>query len=203
MNGNKNTVKDTMTVREFVEKYNKLVNDTIKENLINSIIKRHYAPILEKRAALEITFNKCIQEKDGIKYIDSFLVQIGLMQVVLSLYTNLNTVHRENEEDTVYTDYDLLMETGIYPIIMYKIGEKDIKELMNIYSSIEETFVNQQTFESYLAKQVTRFGKLIGRVGNSGIEALSKVLEDEETMNSISNNFKEILNKGKKFNIVK
>ena len=84
------------------------------------------------------------------------------------------------------------METGIYPIIMYKIGEKDIKELMNIYSSIEETFVNQQTFESYIAKQVTRFGELIGRIGGSSMEALAKVLDDEEIMNMVTDKLKKL-----------
>lgn len=202
MNGNKNNVKTTMTVRDFVEKYNKLANDTIKENLIDSVIKRHYAPILEKRAALEIAFNKCIQEKDGVKYIDSFLVQIGLMQVILSLYTDLNTKHKENDKDNIFTDYDLLMETGIYPVIMYKIGEKDIKELMSVYSSIEETFMNQQTFEAYLAKQVTRFGELFGRVSGSGMEALAKVLADEEKMNSLMKTLEDVMKKGK-FNILK
>lgn len=197
--------KNKMTVREFVEKYNSLQSDKTKENLIDSIIKRHYAPILEKRVALDIVFKKCLYEKDGVKYIDSFLVQIGLMQVILSLYTNLNTKHKEDkkdEEDTVFTDYDLLMENGIYPIIMYKIGEIDIKELMNVYSSIEGTFINQQSFEAYLSKQITRFGELIGRVGDSGMEALAKVLEDEEKMNSLTKTLESVMKKGK-FNLVK
>jgi hypothetical protein len=194
--------KEKMTVREFAEKYTKLQSDKTRENLIDSIIVRHYAPILKKRSALELIFEKCVQEKDGIKYIDSFLVQIGLMQAVLVLYTNLETKHKENEEDTIFTDYDLLMETGIYPIIMYKIGEKDIKELMNIYSSIEETFMNQQTFEAYLAKQVTRFGELFGRVSGSGLEAVAKVLEDEEKMKPLIDMLETGMKKGK-FNLMK
>ena len=192
-----------MTIREFVEKYNKLTSDTAKENLINSIIERHYAPILKKRAALELIFNKCIKEKDGIEYIDSFLVQIGLMQAVLSLYTNLETKHKETDNDTIFTDYDLLMENGIYLVIMYKIGEQDIKELMNVYSSVEETFLNQQNIESYIAKQVTRFGELIGTVSNSGMERLSEVLKNEDTMNFIANKFKEVVDKSKKYKIFK
>lgn len=179
-----------ITVREFVNKYNSLQNDKLKENLIDSIIKRRYAPILEKRAALEIAFKKCLYEKDGIEYIDSFLVQVGLMQVVLSLYTNLNTKHEKDDEDTVFTDYDLLMENEIYPIIMYKIGERDIKELMNIYASIEETFMNQQNFETYFAKQITRFGELT----SSTLSPLLKVLIDN-IKNIDEKKLEEIINK--------
>lgn len=189
--------ENKMTVREFVEKYNNLQSEKAKENLIDSIIVRHYAPILKKRSALELIFEKCIQEKDGVKYIDSFLVQLGLMQAVLVLYTNLETKHTENEEDTIFTDYDLLMETGIYPIIMFKIGERDIKELMNIYSSIEETFMNQQTFEAYLAKQVTRFAELFGRVGGAGFEAVAKILEDDEKINVITSKLTGVIDKNK------
>jgi hypothetical protein len=124
-------------------------------------------------------------------------MQVGLMSVVLSLYTNLDC------DGNMFENYDLLMEDGIYPIIMYKIGEKDIKELMNIYASVEETFVNQHTFEAYLASQITRFGELIGRVGGSGMEALSKVLEDEEKMNTLSKALEMAMEKGKKFNIIR
>lgn len=181
--------KEKMTVKEFVDKYNTLVGDKTKEAMIDNIIKRHYAPITEKKAVLDIIFKKCIQEKDGIEYVDKFLLQVGLMSVVLSLYTNIDC------NGNMFENYDLLMENEIYPLIIYKIGERDIKELMSVYSSVEETFMNQQSFEAYLAKQVTRFGELVGRVGGSGMEQLAKVLEDEKTMNKIVNNdkFKEVL----------
>jgi hypothetical protein len=190
-------MENKMTIREFIEKYNKLQSDKTKENLIDSIIVRHYAPIAEKKAALDLILKKCIQEKDGIEYIDSFLMQVGLMSVVLSLYTNLDC------DGNMFENYDLLMEDGIYPIIMYKIGERDIKELMNVYSSVEETFVNQQTFEAYLAKQVTRFGELFGRVSGAGLEAVAKILEDDEKMNMLTGKLTEVMEKGKKFGLVK
>ena len=201
---NKNN-KKKLTVKEFCDKYNSLTNDKLKENLIDSVITRHYAPVIEKKVALEMNFKKSIIEKDGIKYIDSFIGQIGIMFAVLALYTNLDCEHTEANgmtDSNNFDDYDWLMETGIYPVLIYKIGEKDIKELMNIYSSIEETFMNQQTFEAYLASQVTRFGELIGRVSGSGIEALSKVLDDNNKMDLLKNTLTDVINKGK-FNFVK
>ena len=183
-------------VKDFVKKYNALTNDKLKENQINSIIKRHYSPITEKKAALDLILKKCIKEKDGIEYIDSFLMQVGLMSVVLSLYTNLDC------NGNMFENYDLLMETGIYPIIMYNIGEKDIKELMSVCSSVEETFINQQSFEAFLAKQVTRFGELFGRVSSSGMEALANTLGNEEKMKSLINVLETVMKKDK-FNIVK
>lgn len=196
MSKENNVEKKKITVKEFVDKYNKLSSEELKEKQIDNIIKRHYAPITEKKAALDIIFKKCIQEKDGIEYVDKFLMQVGLMSVVLSLYTNIDC------NGNMFENYDLLMENDIYPLIMYKIGERDIKELMSIYSSVEETFMNQQSFEAYLAKQVTRFGELIGRVGGAGMEALSKTLEDEDKMKELSKVLEKVMKNGK-FNLVK
>lgn len=169
-----------MTVKEFVDKYNELQNDQLKEKQIESIIKRNYAPITEKKAALDLMFNKCIKEKDGVEYVDSFLMQIGLMSVILALYTNIDC-----DNSNAFDNYDLLVKNEIYPMIICKIGEKEIKELKNIYSYIEETFLNQQTFEAFFAKQITRFGELFGHISNSGLNALTKVLNNEEKINKI------------------
>lgn len=180
--------ENKIPIKDFVKKYNALANDKLKEDQINKVIKRHYVPVVEKRAASDVILEKSIHEKDGIEYIDSFLSQIGLTSAILSLYTNLDC------NGNIFDNYDLLMETGIYPVILYKIGEKDIKELMRIYSSVEETFINQQSFEGFLAKQVTRFGGLFGMIAGSGMESLSKVLSDEEKMKNIIENLPKLNN---------
>ena len=190
------STENKITIKDFVKKYSALTNDSLKEKQIEGIIKRHYAPITEKKAALDLIFEKCIQEKDGIEYVDSFLMQVGLVSVVLSLYTNLDC------NGNMFENYDLLMEDGIYPIIMYKIGEKDINELMSVYSSVEETFANQQNFEAFLAKQVTRFGELVGHIGGSGMEALAKILNDDKKMESLMKTLENVAKKGK-FNFMK
>lgn len=173
---NTETAEQKIAVKDFVKKYNALTNDTLKEKQIDSIIKRHYVPVVEKRAAAEVIIEKSTQEKDGIEYIDSFLSKVGLMSAIISLYTNLDC------NGNIFENYDLLMEDGIYPIIMYKIGEKDIKEFMSILASVEETFISQKSFEAFVAKQVTRFGALFGQLAGSGLESLSTVLGDEEKM---------------------
>ena len=81
-----------IAIKDFVKTYNSLTNEKLKDGQIDKIIVRHYAPITEKKAALDLIFKKCIQEKDGVEYIDSFLMQVGLMSVVLSLYTNFTGV---------------------------------------------------------------------------------------------------------------
>ena len=192
-----NNTEQKITVEDFVKKYNALTNDKLKENQIDSVIKRHYVPVVEKRAAAEVIIEKNTQEKDGIEYIDSFLSKVGLMSAIMSLYTNLDC------NGNIFENYDLLMEDGIYPIIMYKIGEKDIKEFMSILASVEETFVNQQSFEAYFAKQVTRFGELFGTLANSGLEALSKVLADEKKMSAFAKTAEKLMDKVNKMNIVK
>ena len=178
--------KDKIAIKDFVHKYNALTNDKLKENQIDSIIKRHYVPVVEKRAAAEVVLEKSIHEKDGIEYIDSFLSQVGLMSAIISLYTKLDC------NGNVFENYDLLMESGIYPLIMYKIGEKDIKEFMNIFASVEETFMHQQSFEGFLAKQFTRFGELFGALAGTGMESLAVILSDEEKMKNVIGNLPKI-----------
>lgn len=178
-NADADSVSNKIAVKDFVKKYNALTSDKLKESQIDNIIKYHYAPILRKKAAADLIVKNSIQEKDGIEYIDSFLSQVGLMSAIVSLYTNLDC------SGNVFDNYDLLMETGIYPIILYKVGEKDIKEFMSIFASVEETFVRQQSFESYIAKQITRFGELFGGIAGSGLESLSTVLNNEEKMKDL------------------
>ena len=172
-----------IAIKDFVKTYKSLSNEKIKENEIDTIIVRHYAPITEKKAALDLILKKCIQEKDGIEYIDSFLMQVGLMSAVLSLYTNLDC------NGNMFENYDLLMEDGIYPIIKDKIGEKDVDELMNVYYSVEETFYNQHTFKSYVANQVTRFGELAGTTLSPLLKVLIGKIEnlDENKLDDMIN----------------
>lgn len=190
-----------MTVKEFVDKYNKYNNQDLKLKFLDSIITRKYAPVLEKRVVLSNIFSKCILEKDGVEYVDRFLTQFNLMFAVLTLYTNLNCIHSEEDgtdDMNNFDDYDLLMENEIYPIILYQIGEREIKELMNIYSSIEETFLNQQSTEAYIAKQVTRFGTLLGELSGSGLKQLAEILNDNDKMDEVtdklSNTVKDVKN---------
>lgn len=195
MNEREIIMEKKMTVKEFVDKYNAYKNEDLKVKLINSIITRKYAPVLEKRVVLNNIFEKCILEKDGIEYVDNFLTQFNLMFAILTLYTNLNCLH--SAEDGIddgmnnFDDYDLLMENDIYPVILYQIGEKEIKELMNIYSSIQETFMNQQTTEAYIAKQLTRFGTLLGTFADVGMKQLSEVLNNDEKMDEVTDKIKD------------
>ena len=47
-------------------------------------------------------------------------------------------VELDCDNTNVFDNYDLLMENGIYPKIIYKIGEIEIAELKNIYTCVEE-----------------------------------------------------------------
>lgn len=185
---NREVTENKISVKDFVKKYNDLTSDKLKEAQIDNIIKCHYAPVLRKKAAADLIVENSIQEKDGIEYIDSFLSQVGLMSAIVSLYTNLDC------SGNVFDNYDLLMESGIYPVILYKIGEKDIKEFMNIFASAEETFLRQQSFEAYIAKQVTRFGELVGALAGSSLESLTSVLNDEEKMKNVIGNLPKVEN---------
>lgn len=173
------------TIKEFVEKFEKLSSDQLKENMIKSIISREYAPVLEKKVVLDAMFEKSLMEKDGIKYVDKFLLNINMTFAILCLYT---TFQFDKDGGVLFDDYDLLVKHNIFDIILMKIGKREISELTNIVNNIEETFDNMHTFEAYIAGQITRFSTMAGIVTKSGYEQLNKTLNDDKTMSKISEN---------------
>lgn len=187
-----------MTVKELVNKYNKLSNDENKLNLVKSVVVRTYAPILEKKVILDIQMEKTIIEEDGIKYIDDFLVNINMMFAILSLYTNLEIKSLDGKDvDNTFEVYDLLTESRIFDLILSIIGEREITELMNVKTNIESAFYNKQTVEAYIAKQITRFSEISGIMIDSGYRQLANVLEDEEKMKNILNQSSGLLDRFK------
>ena len=169
-----------MTVKELVEKYSVLQNATLKDKLVESILSNVYVPVLTKRLVLEnMLLKSIVEDKNGTRYIDMFVNKINFICVVLALYTKLDL--KNNEENSVYDNYDLLVSNGLLEEIMKKINQDEINRLLSINEQIIDTFYNKEkTTEAYINKAITQFATVFGSMCNSGLEYFSQLVKEED-----------------------
>lgn len=189
-----------ITVKEFVEGYNKCV-DSLKNRYIQeklSIIS--YLPVNIKDAIAIVITDRTMfeQEKytdengktkfrktDNI-HVNSFVQYMLFVREVIEKYTNL--IH--SDEANFMTDYDLLKSSGLLDKLM--IGEivngKEIPPLIPI-SEISEirtlidmhkSDIMQNMYEphAYISRQVERFGTLINTLVEPFMEVVQKKIAD-------------------------
>lgn len=189
-----------ITVKEFVEGYNKCV-DSLKNRYIQeklSIIS--YLPVSIKDAIAIVVTDRTMFEQEKytnengeIKFrktdnihINSFVQYMLFVREVIERYTNLIC----SDDTNFMTDYDLLKSCGLLDKLM--IGEivdrKEIPPLIPI-SEISEirTFIDmhksdimQNMYEphAYVNRQVERFGTLINTLVEPFMEAVQKKIAD-------------------------
>lgn len=187
--------KKLVNIQKFVKDYVQLQDINLKQKMAEGIITRTYSPILEKKVVLQNLFDKAIFEEDGIQYVDSFLLHVNKTHGILALYTNLDIKKNETSETNGFDDYDDLIESGAFEMILGCIGTKEITEFNMVLNKIQDTFYNQQTTERFIAKQVTRFGNLVGFGLGSGLEQLNDILKDNNKMKTIVSELKTFVNK--------
>lgn len=185
-----------MTVKEFVEGYNKCV-DSLKNRYIQEKLNViSYLPVSIKDAiAIVITdrtmFEQEKTEENGeIKFrktdnihVNSFVQYMLFVREVIEKYTNLVWSNDGN-----YTaDYDLLKSSGLLDKLMVGevVGGKEIPSLIpsNEISEIKtlidmhKSDIMQNTYDphAYISRQVERFGTL----ANITIEPLMKLIEQK------------------------
>lgn len=193
-------IMNKITVKEFVEGYNKCV-DSLKNRYIQeklSIIS--YLPVNIKDAIAIVITDRTMfeQEKytdengktkfrktDNI-HVNSFVQYMLFVREVIEKYTNL--IH--SDEANFMTDYDLLKSSGLLDKLM--IGEivngKEIPPLIPI-SEISEirtlidmhkSDIMQNMYEphAYISRQVERFGTLINTLVEPFMEVVQKKIAD-------------------------
>lgn len=166
-----------MKISEFVEKYNKLSSTEARKRLNDSIIKRTYAPVYEKKLVLQLMLDKSIVTTDnGVKYIDMFTSKLNFYAAIISLYTNLEYEQNEKGITDSGASYDLIKQYDIIDIVCEAIGENELKELISINDLLIDTFHNQNNnIEAFLADQIKRLSVLLGGVAGAAIEKLGTI----------------------------
>ena len=127
-------VKERISITKFVEGYNKLANEQLKDKYVKEHIKTTYVPILQKKLILEMMNTKAVVETP-IKHIDMMVSKLNVVMAILVLYTDLEPDKQTNEDGTTtpltWDAYDTLKSSGLYEKILEAIGE-DLNELMAV-----------------------------------------------------------------------
>lgn len=188
-------VLERITVSTFVERYGKLNNDQLKDKYVKEHVKITYAPILKKKAILEVMNDKSVIDSPTGKYIDLITSKLNLTMAVLMLYTNIEPDKDEEGQPLVCESYDSLQSTGLIGKILNIIGS-DVEELMNIQSQIMDTWYAQHTStEAYVANLVEAASHKLGVYAGAGMDKLADVLSDEKKVNKIIAVFDKMLKK--------
>ena len=166
------------TVKEFVDRYQKLTNDTARTKFLDSNLSiKKYIPVNTKVVRADLIANNTSFDKDGNFKVNSpARLILGNLECI-NLYTNI-TVDFKNMD----TEYDLLKGSGLYDYIAQILPEKDVAEFYTLIDlSCADLERNYNSPHAYVSREVERFGTLIGV---STTPLLNKISEGIENLDA-------------------
>lgn len=174
------------TIKDFVEEYLE-TNVLDRGNLIDSVIIRTYAPVLEKKLILQTLISSSTKKGVyGTEFIDMLLSKVHITLAIITLYTSLKITNTDIENNSIFTDYDLLIQNDIMNQICKVIGDTEIQELMFVNETLIENYEKEyNSLEGFFGRQIVRFTTIVAEKINDGLIQLSEVLKDDKRMTKI------------------
>ena len=178
-----------MTVKELCEKYKKLSNDVLKENLLKTVKITPYVPVLRKDALADIIARRTVFEYEnyvaedgttktrstGNVKVNTFIGYIMFVRTVIEEYTDL-----EIDKDHFDTDYDALKTSGLLNVLMSGdnslIPEEEIAELRTIIEMKKnDLLATESSIDVFVKRQIDRFKAL----GEATLTPLANVVKEK------------------------
>ena len=169
---------------DFIMIFNTYTDDESRTNLLASVIKRTYVPILEKRIIIEEMFKKAVVKDGANYYVDQFLYRYNMRIAILIMYTtfDLQTAVDEvddNPKQALRTIYDVFNEYGIINAIIDVLDEDEIEEVNAIAKSVKDTWFNaNKTIEAIVGRLSKEFAGVIGQFMQAGAAEFVKAVAD-------------------------
>lgn len=182
-----------MKINELVEKYNRLSNRQLKEDLIKQIKIVPYISIVKKDAIAQLIVDKTTFEQEAYddngttKYrktdkirVNSVAQYVQFCRAVIELYTDLEI---DEDDKGFIKGYDALKSSGLLDILMVGSDKDDplipmseLSEFKTILDmKISDTLKNYSDPHTFIANQVERFGKL----ANLSLSPILDVLKEK------------------------
>lgn len=208
-----------MKILEFVERYNNMATQQLKDRFIKEKVKiTPYVSIIKKDAYAQLIVDKTTFEQEAYddngktKYrktdkirINSVAQYIQFCRAVIELYTDL-----EIEDGSFIKEYDALKSSGLLDILMVGSNKVDplipmseLSEFKTILTMKQsDTQFNETTTQAFISKQIGGISDLANAtltplvdVVNKKVDSLSndelrKILDDYKL--SSTANFKEV-----------
>ena len=183
-----------MKLLEFVEKYNNMANNTLKEQLLSKIKITPYVSFIKKDAYAQLivdntTFEQEAYDDNGeTKYrktdkirVNSVAQYVQFCRAVIELYTDL-----EIEDGSFIKGYDALKSSGLLDILMVGSDKADplipmseLSEFKTILTMKQsDTQFNETTTQAFISKQIGRISDLANATLTPLINVVSKKLNE-------------------------
>ena len=186
-----------MKIFDFVEKYNAIATDRLKEDYLKENLKiTTYLPFLTKVTLADKLARVTTLDKDtGNINIKSDVNYLLFCRMIIEQYTDLQV-----ETEGFYEEYDLLNESGLLDKIMQMIPEKEIKEFKMICDMKKDDVIfNQSTPKAFINQQIERVSTILGVTLKPVLENISEQIENmsEEDVKKFINKFEKLLKRVK------
>ena len=186
-----------MYIKEFVEKYNAIATDRLKEDYLNDNLHiKTYLPFLTKVTLADKLARVTTLDKDtGNINIKSDVNYLLFCRMIIEQYTDLQV-----ETEGFYEEYDLLNESGLLDKIMQMIPEKEITEFKMICDMKKDDIIfNQSTPKAFINQQIERVSTIFGVTLKPVLEKISEQIENmsDEDVENFANKFEKLLKRVK------
>ena len=185
-----------MKLLEFVEKYNDMANNTLKEQLLSKIKITPYVSIIKKDAYAQLivdktTFEQEAYDDNGVtKYrktdkirVNSVGQYVQFCRAVIELYTDLEI---DDDDKGFIKGYDALKSSGLLDILMVGSDKTDplipmseLSEFKTILSMKQsDVQFNETTTQAFISKQIGRISDLANATLTQLVDVVSKKLDE-------------------------
>ena len=182
-----------MRLLEFVEKYNNMANNTLKEQLLSKIKIAPYVSIIKKDAYAQLIVDKTTFEQETYddngktKYrktdkirVNSVAQYVQFCRAVIELYTDLEI---DEDDKGFIKGYDALKSSGLLDILMVGSDKADpfipmseLSEFKTILTMKQsDTQFNETTTQAFISKQIGKISDL----ANATLTPLMDVVSNE------------------------
>lgn len=183
-------MEKNFTVKEFVDKYNSMATDNLKEKFVKENLKiEEYIPYLRKieeanKIVTATTYSaKKVKDENGNEVIkpDNIHVNTALryaltMHSLIELYTNIKT-----DIMNYMDEFDLLNRYDLISMITMEISEREFTEFNTIVeAAYNDVMVNEYELRAYVGKQMDRLFALVELFADElrpSLETLNKKIE--------------------------
>lgn len=207
-----------MKILEFVERYNNMATQQLKDRFIKEKVKiTPYVSIIKKDAYAQLivdktTFEQEVYDDNGVtKYrktdkirVNSVAQYVQFCRAVIELYTDLEI---DEDDKGFIKGYDALKSSGLLDILMVGSDKADplipmseLSEFKTILTMKQsDTQFNETTTQAFISKQIERVSDLANATLAPLVKVVSKKLDEipKEDLDKViefakKSNFKEV-----------
>ena len=186
-----------MKLLDFVEKYNSMANQQLKDRFIKEKVKiTPYVSIIKKDAYAQLIVNRTMFEQEAYddngttKYrktdkirVNSVAQYVQFCRAVIELYTDLEI---DEDDKGFIKGYDALKSSGLLDILMVGSDKADplipmseLSEFKTILTMKQsDTQFNETTTQAFISKQIGRISDLANATLTPLVDIVNKKLDE-------------------------